>query len=278
MIRERLQSKCVLARACGVTAVLALASVGLAQTSIPGEGFTQTYYYKVPASQNAAFLEMQQGLMKKIVQQRIASGERTYWGLYSVLGAGTSGEYNYVTIAQSEKTFEPVPGYDDWQKAITGVGSKVNFGQVLNFLQPMIVRMTIGQRLLGISNPTTPPAVISVRRFRTQPGKSFVVADYHRKVMLPVAQELLKAGKILSHSVTTPIFSGSTTPDFNITVGWGYASAAEAIARSGGGKDFQAAFAKVHAGKNYSETMRELTDAREFVRGELWRMVDSARR
>jgi hypothetical protein len=128
-------------------------------------------YYKVPSNQTVAFLELQQGLMKKIAQARIAAGQRKTWSLYLVGGAGSSGEYNYVAIYSNDKPFDPQTNPAEAQKMLAAAGSERQYSALQAYFQPMIVRTVLSRRELGVGGALTPGTAIVIARYKINPVK-----------------------------------------------------------------------------------------------------------
>ncbi|MFN0170453.1 MAG: hypothetical protein ACKV22_28875 [Bryobacteraceae bacterium] len=192
-------------RAANVAATVALRTLAsfsgaaMAQTADPGAGYSVAHFFKVPPAQTAAFLDHQQGVMKKIAEARIAAGDRSGWTLFSVGGAGMAGEYNFVAVSSGDKPFDPMTGPDQWQTLLAAAGSKRDFSSVSQFLQPLTVRSIISRRHMAVGGALKPGAAVAIRRIRVLPGKLGAALAEHRNIMLPIAQELAAQGAILSH-------------------------------------------------------------------------------
>jgi hypothetical protein len=99
--------------------------------------------------------------------------------------------------------------------------------------------------------------------------------EYDHTIGVPIAQELVKSGKILSFSVTRPMFVGASTVDHDYTVTFGVASYEAAMTDLRA--LFREVFGKTFPNKNWNDTAKLLSESRQHVRDELWRLMDTAR-
>ncbi len=246
-----------------------------AQTQVPGQGYLMATYYKVPTNQNVAFLELQQGLMKKLAQARIAAGQRKTWSLYTVLaGAVSSGEYNYVVIYSSDKPFDPQTNPAEAQKMLVEIGSERQYIGLLAYLQPLTTRIVLSRREVSVGGPPTRGSAMEVRRFKINPGKAARVMEIHRTTFVPVMQEIVRSGKFSNYTVTSPMYVGASSLDYDYSVSIGVPNFEAAMMDRG--IPFREAFGKVFPNQDVNDTTKLLAEGRQLVRAELWRVIDSA--
>jgi hypothetical protein len=253
----------------GLTALLLLA-IGARLANGQETSYQHVTLWKVPYQQRAAFLEFQREVLKKVEQVRVNAGEFNAALLYEVVGAGTAGEYNFVKLISGPRPLEAFTT-EQWQAWTKQAG--VSWSPAyMRIYQPMMVRSMINRVSSRAGDGLKTGEVVAVRRFRANPGKGAMLEALHRNDGLPVMKELIRQGKVKTHTVSHPVFTGASTLPFTYSVGMGYGSQAEAIA--GITASFREAFAKVHSGKKYEDYLQTLNDNRVPVRAELWRVVD----
>lgn len=253
----------------GMTALLLLA-LGARLASGQESTYQHTTLYKVPYQQRAAFLEYEREAIKKVHQLRVSAGEFNSWVLYEVVGAGTAGEYNFVSLIAGPRPLE-VFSAEQWQGWAKQAGASWS-PAYMRIYQPMQVRSMINRVSMRAGDMLKIGDFVAVRRFRANPGKAAMLEALHRDEGLPVMKEVIRQGKAKTHTVSHPVFTGASTLPFTYSVSAGFGSQAEAIA--GIAAPFREAFAKVHSGKKYEDYLKSLNDNRVPVRAELWRVVD----
>lgn len=253
------------------SACLLLMTIGLATAQTPAVGYGVSNYYKVPADKRAAFLEYMQ-LLKSIQQQRVNSGEARAYTVYAVQGAGSAGEYNYVTTLSSDKPLEAVT-QENWQAWVKQAG--VNWSSAsMAMWNPMLVRGVTSRTEVRAGTPLAKGEYVAVRRYRVSPGKQLsALLSAHREDSLPVMNELIAQGKTKSYLVSVPVFTGASALPFDYTVSNGFGSQKAAV-ENYGGDNWRAAWGKTRPGKNADDFARMLQESRRQVRAELWRVVD----
>lgn len=252
---------------------LTAAMTASAQTSNVGQGYQSATLYKVPWEKRSAFLD-QMKLRKAIWQQGVNSGHCRFWGVYEVQGAGAAGDYNFVAITSYDRWPENETA-SQWPAWVKQAGVSFSASDSAMWA-PFVVRSVISRTAMRAGVGLKPGEFLAVRRFRANPGKGNMLETAHREQGLPAMLELIQQGKVKGHSVTFPVFSGSSALPYSYSVSMGFATRSAAI--TGVGDIWAAAFAKANPGKNSAEYMKLLNDNRQPVRAELWRLVDGTER
>jgi len=110
---------------------------------------------------------------------------------------------------------------------------------------------------------------IQVDYMKVKPGNDAAYLDAEKTIWKPIHKEFINAGSRVGWSLWSEIFPSGSACDYQYVT-------ANYIAEFSklGTADYNAAYAKAHAGKNMAEMESKTMNSRDLVRSELWQEVD----
>lgn len=228
-------------------------------------------FMKVKPENEAKYLDVEKNIWKPLHQERANQGKIAVWALYKVLYSGTDDPYNYVTVT----LFENEANLGDPWKDIDA--AKILKGRDLtkDMEETDKSREMVKSHLIRMLDEVVPQErtmedqYIIMDFMKVKPGNETAYLEVEKNIWRPVHQEFIKAGSRVGWSLWSEVFPAGTSMDYqfmtaNYVMDFSKVNAA----------DYNAAFSKVHAGKDMDELNKKTNDSRELVRSELWQIVD----
>jgi len=235
-------------------------------------------YVNVPPDKVPAFLEFNRNVVKKLMQERINSGETLEsWALLALMYRGSPAlDYNYIsTTVSSGPPPEPNPTVrDQVTKKATGM-TYSEYVQKLIGLSTLTGTVLSRVDGLAASSPMKEGNVISVIRWKIEPHRGADYAEY-LKMVVPVQTQAVKDGQVLGWAAARVVSPGGTDAPYDAVTSFTHKDLASAL--QGPGPSAAALFAKVHPGKNYTNYIDQGRAVRRAVRTELFRVVVAVER
>lgn len=228
---------------------------------------------KVKPGDEGKYIDLEQNIWKPIHQERINQGIIVGWMLYQVMYSGSGDSYNYATVnvyadpAKLETSYEGI----DFEKIHSGKDINEVIKATLD--SRTIVKEQLMSRVNyaypGGGESPAPHKYIVVNYMKDLPGGNFVQIE--NEIAKPTAAELIKSGDWAGWSLWSNVFpSGSGMESNFVTVDY-YPDFMKLTSAN-----YMVAFEKAHPDKEWSEFMDKITNSRDMVRTELWRVIDAA--
>jgi hypothetical protein len=163
----------------------------------------QTYavvdYMKVPQGGDGNYMQVEEE-WKKVHQARVDAGMIQNWQFYSKMFAGSTDEYNYMTVAIYDdvtKMEDPIPW--DWIKENYTESERNAMMKKTNKARVLV--KTEVYRLMESASGDTPPKYIFMQRWKAKPGKMGEYKKFEKEMAKPYFQEYIDKGGQASWSV-----------------------------------------------------------------------------
>ncbi|MBK6929820.1 MAG: hypothetical protein IPH12_02790 [Saprospirales bacterium] len=232
-------------------------------------------YMKVKPGMYGKYLAVEQGVWKKIHQERIKQGRLVNWWLYEVrFPAGTGTEYDFVTV-NAVRGWNGVDSFSiGWNRVF----------QVLNKQEAALADSTemfrdlvreelsyAADAIFKADANKNPSRYLIVNYMDVPDGKWEEYEAMETKLAKPLHEAQVKAGKRGGWGLYPLIFpGGSDRPYDAVTVD--FYDKWEDI----GGGDYEATLKQVHPGMSIEYFSRQIEATRRHVRGEVWILRDRA--
>jgi hypothetical protein len=258
-----------------------LSAVVLAQQP-QGINYRITNYFRVAPEKTAAMLEEARTTERKLMQERIASGENiTSWVLqrdaYRGIPANT---YNYaisVTFDGAPQTPNAAKRDEVYRKA-TGMSFQ-DYTQKLNTL-----RTNVGSVLYRVEAATPGAQVkegnyIAVTRWKITPGRGGDYGNYVTNMLLPLNAAAVKEGRSIFWSAARVVSPGGAEAPFNAVLANTVKDLAAALPTSAPSPDVaQTRFAQVFPKQNFAGFVEQGQSLRTLVRSDLFEVMVAVER
>lgn len=225
---------------------------------------------KINQGKVAEYLQFVQDATLKFMQARADSGEITSWVLLrSVIPAGAEAHCDFVALTtRSGSPVAPMSRESAGavlRKAGLGMSAEEYVARRDSLSRP--VSTEIWRRSLLTGHPAKGHYIYTnFMKVHNMPD----YAKFERDVWLPMAEEWIKEGSMSGWGVSVAVLPGGTEVKYaarsaDIFPTWDAAFKP---------RNLQETFAKVHAGKDYRETMSGLSKLRDLARRELWVILE----
>lgn len=206
-----------------VTILVAWIVVGIpgipvfAQSDVP-VSYLKVDYMKVAPGKTAEYLDVEKTIWKPIHRERVKAGKITGWYLYSVMyPAGTSAEYNYVTVSIFDKFTQTEEEYpqEHLKMAHPGVtDKKMDEMMARTIAARELVRSELWQ--LNDWVPFDKPAPYHWANFmRVVPGREGEYLQLEREIWKPIHSTYKRLGHTAGWAVYTLMFPFGTDYPYN---------------------------------------------------------------
>jgi hypothetical protein len=242
--------------------------------------YRSSIYVNVPQEKIPAFLDNQRTVVKKVMQERINSGENLEsWALLSLLYRGSPAlEYNYVSTAVfSGPPPEPNPTARDQ------VIKKATGGTYSEYMQKLNSTSTVTGSVLTRVDGAAPGSqmkegnVINVVRWKIEPNRG-AEYDAHLKMLVAVQSQAVKEGQYLGWAAGRVVSPAGANAPYDAVTSFILKDLASALQRPGGAFSNQAIFAKLFPQASYMNYVDQGRAVRRVVRTELFRVMSVVER
>jgi hypothetical protein len=262
--------------------ILLLAStVAFAQQS-QHINYRVTNYFRVAPEKTAAMLEEARTTERKLMQERIASGENiTGWVLLREAYRGIpANSYNYaisVTFDGGPQTPNTAKRDEVYRKA-TGMSFQ-DYTQKLNSL-----RTNVGSVLYRVEAATPGSQAkdgnyLAVTRWKITPGRGGDYGNYVTNMLLPLNAAAVKDGRSVAWNAARVVSPGGAEAPFNAVLSNTVKDLAAALPTSAPSPDVgQTRFAQVFPKQNFAGFVEQGQSLRTLVRTELLEVMVAVER
>jgi len=257
-------------------ALLLASAVGWAQQP-QRINYRVTNYFSVAPEKVATMLEEARTTERKLMQERIASGENiTSWVLLREAYRGIpASSYNYaVSVSFDGAPQTPnVTKRDEVYRKATGVNFQ-EYTQKLNTL-----RTNVGSVLYRVEAITPGPQAkdgnyIAVSRWKITTGRGGDYGNYVTNMLLPLNSQAVKEGRSLGWSAARVVSPGGAEAPFNAVLSNTVKDLAAAVPATAPSPDVaQTRFAEVFPKENYAAFVEQGQALRTLVRTELFEVM-----
>jgi hypothetical protein len=245
---------------------------GYAQQNDPAL-YALVEFMKVKPGNESRYLDVEKNIWKPLHLARAKQGNIVGWFLYQVRFTGTDDCYNYVTVTLFDnfakiedpwKNIDPakiLPG-KDLDKAWQETGESRD-----------LVSSSLITRQASVYREGGPGdfKYLEVDYMKVDQGKEDEYWDVETNIWKPVHNEFIKAGSRVGWSLWGRNFPSGAGLDYQyVTVN--YFSDFSKISAA----DYNAAFNKVHTGKDIDAMMKRTNASRVLAKSELWEVIDKA--
>jgi hypothetical protein len=241
-----------------------------------------TNYFRVAPEKTAAMLEEARTTERKLMQERIASGENiTTWVLLREAYRGIpANSYNYaisVTFDGAPQTPNTAKRDEVYRKA-TGMSFQ-DYTQKLNSL-----RTNVGSVLYRVEAATPGSQAkdgnyIAVTRWKITAGRGGDYGNYVTNMLLPLNSLAVKEGRSLAWSASRVVSPGGAEAPFNAVVSNTVKDLAAAIPTAAPSPELgQQRFAQVFPKQNFADFAEQGQTLRTLVRSELFEVMVAVER
>jgi len=242
-------------------------------------------YMKVEPANVDEYLNLEGEVWKPVHKEFLNRGMEVSWSLYMVRGAGTQNHYNYVTVS----VYDGLESLDNDQSSFNEIISKVYSNEELEgfWNRTSEARSHNGQDIFFVyeqalkGNNKELSAFssgkigqdITVTFMQTLEGQDAVGLE--SKWWKPIHKERIKRKVINSWEVLTKRFValGQTQLDHDY-VTWENYTTFSTIDDSYNSNTFTKAVEKAHPDVDFSEVNEATVKSRNFLRSEIWELVD----
>lgn len=226
---------------------------------------------KVKAGNTEEYEKMMKENWKPVHQLRKQNGKITNWALYRVHFAGSEEEYNYVSISYYESFIKTEPN-DNYTELMKAANPKADVPAIMEKTRDLrsIQRQAIYNRI----DATTPkagapaPKYVIVDFMKAKPGMDAEYNKHEREVWKPVHQALVDGDKRAGWAFWGLVVPGGTGSSHDYATSNTFSSYAQLA-----NQEYEAAFKKVHPGKELQTIFDQTSKARDGVRSELWELI-----
>ncbi len=225
-------------------------------------------FMKVKPENVSKYIELEKTVWKPVHQERIKQGEIVGWQLYSIRYTGTEDEYNYVTVTIFNDPSKLANTFNiDVQKVLPGKDLDKLYQETLESRELVKTRLFVRQSSIQESIPFN---YIEVDFMHVRQGGDDEYVDVEENIWKPVHEELINSRTRAGWSLWHIVFPGGYGMDYQYVTVNEFSSFSQI-----GSGDYNAAFNKVHEGKNIDELMQRTLDSRVLAKSELWELLDS---
>jgi hypothetical protein len=230
-------------------------------------------YMKVKPGGGPRYLELEQKVWKPIHQERLKAGMIVGWYLYGVrFPSGSNYEYNFATVNVVNKFSDlenPLP-----EEIFTKVYPNKDVSEIMD--ETINAREMTHQDIwvvLDYVHPETPSSTpsqyIDVDFMKVKPGGMKTYLDLEQKIWKPIHQQRLESGFITGWRLYALIFPAGSNYEYNYCTVNSYKKFVD--------------LEKPYTDEILIKTLRNMTlsemwdkthQAREFVRSEIWQLID----
>jgi hypothetical protein len=260
--------------------VLCGTAIIVAQQQPQKINYRSTVYVKVAPEKDAAMMDFIRNASKKLMQERINSGEPiTSWVVLRLAYQGTPAlDYNYavtttyagapsqVNEATRDEIYRKATGmsFQDYIAKLPTLGT--NVGSILYRVEAATP-----------SSPMQEGNYITVTRWKVTPLRGGDYASYVRDMLLPLNAQAVKDGRSMGWSAARVVSPGGDEAPFDAVISNTVRDLATALPATAPSPNAgQVNFAKVFPGQNYATFVDQGRALRGLVRTELFRVVTAA--
>jgi hypothetical protein len=270
--------------AAGLIGLILLLASTVAFTQQPQRiNYRVTNYFRVAPEKTAAMVEEARTTERKLMQERMASGENiTTWVLlreaYRGIPANT---YDYaiaVTFDGAPQTPNTAKRDEVYRKA-TGMSFQ-DYTQKLNSL-----RTNVGSVLYRVEAATPGSQAkdgnyIAVTRWKITAGRGGDYGNYVTNMLLPLNAAAVKEGRSMAWSATRVVSPGGAEAPFNAVISNTVKDLAATMptAPPASPNQGQVNFTKVFPGQNFADFVEQGQTLRTLVRSELFEVMVAVER
>lgn len=244
---------------------------GLAQTQPGPTVYALVTTQKVLPANIAEYEKMMKENWIPVHQLRKKNGKITNWALYKVHFAGVAEEYNYVAVSYYDSFVKTEPN-DNFPELMKAANPKADATAIL---EKMInIRTIQRQALYNRIDGTTPKAGAPATKYVLidfMKSKAGMDAEYNkleRETWKPVHQVLVDGDKRNGWTFWSLVVPAGTASSHDYVTSNVFSNYAQ-IADQG----YEAAFKKVHPGKEMQAIFDQTGKTRDGVRSELWELI-----
>ena len=233
--------------------------------------YTQTLtYLKVPTGKGDEYLAFFNETSKKMAQVRANAGEiLSYTLLRSVYPAGEEARANYLVSIIFEGAPQPPASRSKMETDLKKAGVKMSIDEFLK--KRTSLATLVAQEMWRPQARVAAPKVghyIFINQMKVLDAPNYFT--FEQTVWRPLAEEWVKQGAMSGWIFATKMLPGGTDAPYTAYSADMFPSWQAVFAP----RPSQPIFAKVHAGKNYDETMSQISKLRSLGRRELWVVVE----
>jgi hypothetical protein len=266
-------------------------AVGLAVLAVAAVGWTQqpqrinyriTNYFRVAPEKTAAMLEEARNTERKLMQERIASGENiTLWVVLREAYRGIpASSYNYaISVSFDGAPQAPnVAKRDEVYRKATGMSFQ-EYTQKLNAL-----RTNVGSVLYRVEAATPGSQAkdgnyIAVTRWKITAGRGGDYGKYVTDMLLPLNSLAVKEGRSMGWSAARVVSPGGAEAPFNAVLSNTVKDLTAALPTTAPNPELgQSRFAQVFPKQNFAAFVEQGQALRTLVRSELFEVMAAVER
>jgi hypothetical protein len=230
-------------------------------------------YMKVKPGGGPAYLDLEQKIWKPIHQERLKAGMIVGWYLYGVhFPSGSNHEYNFATVNVVNKFSDlenPLP-----EEIFTKVYPNKDASEIMD--ETINAREAIHQDVwvvLDFVHPekssSTPSRYIEVDFMKVKPGGVQPYLDLEQKIWKPIHQQRLESGFITGWRLYGLVFPAGSNNEYNFCTVNSYKNFMDLE------KPYtDEILTKALQNMTLSEMWDKTHQAREFMRSEIWQLID----
>jgi hypothetical protein len=266
-------------------------AVGLVVLAVAAVGWTQqpqrinyriTNYFRVAPDKTAAMLDEARNTERKLMQERIASGENiTLWVVLREAYRGMpASSYNYaISVSFDGAPQTPnVAKRDEVYRKATGMSFQ-EYTQKLNSL-----RTNVGSVLYRVEAATPGSQAkdgnyIAVTRWKITAGRGGDYGNYVTNMLLPLNSLAVKEGRSLGWSAARVVSPGGVEAPFNAVLSNTVKDLSAALPTTAPDPELgQSRFAQVFPKQNFAAFVEQGQALRTLVRSELFEVMVAVER
>jgi hypothetical protein len=262
-------------------ALLLVSAVAWAQQS-QRINYRATNYFSVAPEKTAAMLEEARTTERKLMQERIASGENiTSWVLLREAYRGIpASSYNYAISV----TFDGAPQTpnatkrDEVYRKTTGMSFQ-EYTQKMNALRTNVGSVLYRVETTTLDSQTRDGNYIAVTRWKITPGRGEDYGRYVTNMLLPLNSLAVKEGRSLGWSASRVVSPGGAEAPFNAVLSNTVKDLAAAMPTTTPSPELaQTRFAQVFPKQNFAAFGEQGQALRTLVRTELFEVMVAVER
>ena len=262
-------------------AFLLASAAGLAQQS-QGINYRITNYFSVAPEKVAPMLGEARTTERKLMQERIASGENiAYWVLLREAYRGIpASSYNYaisVTFDGAPQTPNAAKRDEVYRKA-TGMSFQ-EYTQKLNTLRTNVGSVLYRVEATTPGSPAKDGNYIAVTRWKITAGRGGDYGNYVTNMLMPLNSLAVKEGRSLGWSAARVVSPGGAEAPFNAVLSNTVKDLAAAMPTTAPSPETaQSRFAQVFPKQNFAAFAEQGQALRSLVRTELFEVMVAVER
>ena len=261
--------------------VLFLAAFGWAQQS-QRINYRITNYFRVAPEKTAAMLEEARTTERKLMQERIASGENiTGWVLLREAYRGIpASPYNYAISVDFDGAPQApnVAKRDEVYRKVTGMSFQ-DYTAKLNSLRTNVGSILYRVEAAAPGSQAKDGNYIAVTRWKITQGRGGDYGKYVTDMLLPLNSQAVKEGRSMAWSAARVVSPGGAEAPFNAVLSNTVKDQAAALPTTAPNPEAgQARFAQVFPKQNFAAFAEQGQALRTLVRSELFEVMVAVER